>query len=850
MKTRSLLENWQLREEPLTCGMEQASLVAEKTEGWMTAPKVPCDVHMALEACGRIDDPLVGDNTHTYSWIAERSWWFRKSFCLAKEDLQNFGAELFIEILDIHAELFLNGSYIGHHPSSFYPFRRDVSPWLREGENELLIRLTTGEEMVPEEDIAPIRDFISVDDFTRNTGRGDVRRVALRKVQSCYGWDQSPKLPTCAIAGDVRLDVLDEVVVRDIRFETLELTDAGARILAEAEIENRSRLFARNTTAVFTVEHAGETVWEKEVNYLANTGLNYVDFSFTMPNPQLWWPNGYGDQPLYTVRVKAWNHLGIKDEKQITTAVRTIRLEEPATSEDERLFYFVVNGKKIYCKGMDFIHTDCIYARAENALYEKLLTAAKDANFNMLRFWHGSYSYERDYAYEMCDRLGLLVHQGFAFECAAYPDHLPQFREQVILEAEYQMRRLRNHPCIAIWCGCGESLGVLISYRGRDIRKEKDMAIYPAGTDIYGQLLPKIHHQLVATVPYKCSSAFGSYDKAESPKRGDRHPYPFVILDPSYQQTRISFEVVDEMDARFVTEGGVMSAPDPEALIHYCGGEEHVREDDPIFRHHCNSFERYAVRDAVYRHYTGQRELSIEEYCLLGGLFHGTLLSYEADHYRHLDHCGGCVLWCFTDGFGEVGFSVMDHFGNPKVPYYFMKRAFAPDRVILRKNNGKAQIYCSNDSAEEKTIMLTFGYVDFQGNYAPIQDKKLQLPAFTKSVLAVEADLSGMDLSRGVFYARINGGLPVILRNGDFRTLRLDRTAELSVSNMVHNGETLEFDVTADGYAHGVHFGLEAARRFSDQYFDLLPGQTHHVILYNAQGVTPERIVPACVIPG
>lgn len=850
MKTRSLLKDWQLREEPLSCGVEQAALIADKADGWMSVLKVPCDVHMALEACGRIEDPLIGDNTHVYSWIAQRSWWFRKVFCLTEEDLQNFGAELFVEILDIHADLFLNGVHIGHHPSSFYPFRRDVSPWIRAGENELLIRLTTGEETISEEDIAPIQDFVSVDDLTRNTGRGDARRIALRKVQSCYGWDQSPKLPTCAIAGDVRLDILDEVVVRDVRFETQELTETGARILAEAEIENRSRLFPRNTTAVFTVEYAGEPVWEQTVNYLANTGLNYVDFSFVMPEPRLWWPNGYGDQPLYTVRVKAWNHLGATDEKQLTTAVRTVRLEQPATTEDERLYYFVINGKKIYCKGMDFIHTDCIYARPEDDLYEKLLTAAKDANFNMLRFWHGSICYERDYAYELCDRLGLLVHQGFAFECAAYPDHLPKFREMVALEAEYQIRRLRNHPCIAMWCGCGESLGLMITYRGHDVRRELDMAIHPAGTDIFGKILPQIHHQLSPTVPYQCTSAFGGYDNAESPKRGDRHPYPFVILDPAYQQTRISFEVVDEMDARFVTEGGVMSAPSPDVLIHYCGGEERVQEDDPIFRHHCNSFERHAVRDAIYRHYTGQRELSLQEYCLLGGMFHGTLLSYEADHYRHLDHCGGCVLWCFTDGFGEVGFSVMDHFGNPKVPYYFMKRAYEPNRVILRKKEGIVQIYCSNDCAEDKTMILSFGYVDFEGNYAPIQEKKLQMPAFTKSALAAEAELSGMDLSRGVFYARIDGGLPVILRNGDFRTLQLEKAANLSVSNIVSVGDSMEFDITSDGYAHGVHFNMEASRRFSDQYFDLLPGQTHRVVLYNAAGIVAENIVPACVIPG
>ena len=124
MKTISLLKDWLLREEPLSCGVEQAALVAGKTDGWMTVSKVPCDVHMALQACGKIDDPLVGDNAKACGWIAQRSWWFRKSFFLTGDALQNFGAELFIEILDIHADLFLNGTYIGHHPALFTPSPR------------------------------------------------------------------------------------------------------------------------------------------------------------------------------------------------------------------------------------------------------------------------------------------------------------------------------------------------------------------------------------------------------------------------------------------------------------------------------------------------------------------------------------------------------------------------------------------------------------------------------------------------------------------------------------------------------------------------------------------------------
>ena len=288
MKTKSLLKDWRLREEQLSCGPEMAQVVLNKQDGWMAVPTLPCDVHMALVDNGRMEDPLIGTNTFDCRWVERRSWWFEKTFSLEAEDLNNFGAELFIEILDIHADVFLNGSHLGHHDSAFYPFCKDVSPWLREGENKLLIRLSTGIEHVDDRELEPIRDFVACEWRRRRPGRGDYRRACLRKPQYVFGWDQSPHLATCAIAGDVRLDFLDEIVVRDIRFETLALTEDGAQILAEAEVESREWVFARECSVTFSVEFDGEEVHKKTINYLSQTGSNYLDFSFTMPDPRIW----------------------------------------------------------------------------------------------------------------------------------------------------------------------------------------------------------------------------------------------------------------------------------------------------------------------------------------------------------------------------------------------------------------------------------------------------------------------------------------------------------------------------------------------------------------------------------
>lgn len=849
MRSINLLENWHLRDEELSCGPEMAPIIQRKQQDWMEVSSLPCDVHMALVDAGRMEDPSVGNNTFSCEWVERRSWWFKKTFTLEASDLKNFGAELFIEILDIHADLYLNDCHLGHHASAFYPFKKDVSPWLQEGENTLLIRLSTGLEHVDAEELEPIRDFVACEWRRRRKGRGEERRACLRKPQHVFGWDQSPRLATCAIDGDVRLDILDEVVVRDVRFETLELTNAGARILAEAEVESRERIFARECCAEFIVEKDGEVVHRAEKCYLSQTGSNYLDFSFVLPNPELWWPNGYGAQPIYTVRVKASNHNGAKDEKAITTAIRTVRLDETPLNELERKCCFVVNGKPIYCKGMDLIHTDILYARATRDLEEKILQAAVDGHFTMLRFWDGSFCYRKDYVYDFCDRHGILIHQDFAFSCSAYPDHVPEFRELVREEALYQLRRLRNHPSIALWCGCGETLGLLHSFLNQNYFFRENPAIRPGGTDIMGKILPQLHHQMVASVGYQCCTPFGGFFMQQTPKRGDCHTYPFLNLDPSYQQTRISFEVIDTMDAKFMSEGGIMGPPSKEALLRYCGGEENTAWDSPIFEHHRNTFERWAVRDGIYRHYTGEKELTLEEYCLYGGLFQSSLLGYEADHLRSVEHCDGCVLWCLTDGFGEVGFSILDRYGNPKPAYYAIRRAYSPSRLIIKRNGDEAVVYCSNDTDHDRTVHLTCGYTSFDGIYAEPVNVTAELPAFTKRAEVLRFPIGEYDLNCGVVYARAEEPdiQTATMHTADYRTLQILKKAVLALEDVQRDGNVLSFNVKSDGFAHGVHFGVAEDYKFSDLYFDLIPGESRRITISNAAALSISDLKPDCV---
>jgi len=863
MKTISLLKDWRLRDERLSCGPDMAQLVRNKKEGWMQVASLPCDIHVPLIEAGRIEEPTVAENSYAAEWTEKRSWWFQKTFSMNAEDISPYGVELFVETLDIHADLFLNGVHLGHHNSSFYPFCKDVNPWLKEGENELLIRLSTGLEYAESEGFEAIRDVVACEWRYRRPGRGEERRAMLRKPQYVFGWDQAVRAGTCAICGDVRLNVLDEIVVRDIQFETLDITEEGAKIHAVAEVESRCLNRARDCVATFILEKDGKIVHTETQNYMSQTGTNFRNFSFTLKNPELWWPNGYGEQNLYTVKVTAVNHLGAKDEKSIVTGIRTVKLDtsfvedEKSTIEGERNYTFVVNGKRLYCRGMDFIHTDAFYARVTDTQQEKLLKAAKDANFCMLRFWDGNL-YQTDAVYEICDKYGFLVIQNFLFACAAYPDHVDAFNREVEKEARYQVKRLRSHPSLAIWYGNGESLSIISAYNGtpaipgseRRFLEENNRAICTGGAYLVGELLPRIVHELSITGSYQCTTPFGGFESNTCPERGSAHFYPFLNLNPSYQQKRISTETFDELKTHFIAECGVMGPPSAEAYARYLGGDtSHYYNDDSVFEHHRNTFERYAVRDGIYKHYTGERALSFEEYCLFGGLFQGTLLEYVADHIRILPNCGGSVLWCMNDSYGEVGFSLMDHDGDPKPAYYYLSRAYNANRIILRNKDGVAQVYCSNAAPTPCKMNITCGYVSFDGEYGKSVAFNVDLPAYAPATLIGTMPIAELDLVNGIVYAKAEGReeLTVTLRTGDFRTLNVAKKANLTLSDVVENAEGISFTVTADTFAHAVHFGVPAPNRFSDQYFNLLPGESRRITLKNPVNITAADIKPACV---
>ncbi|NJD02146.1 MAG: beta-mannosidase [Ruminiclostridium sp.] len=825
-----LKKEWKLRYEPLYYDREYYAEVAEKKDGWVNVEALPCDVHVPLIENGMIEDPVIADNCFNCEWIEDKSWWFRKVFKAEKELLHSHNSELVVERLDAEADLFLNGVYLGHHKSETYPFRKDIRDILHEGENILVIRLTAGLEYYNELGLSRIHwkgsDYVS-GSFIRNCGpRRDHRRVFVRKPQYVFGWDWNPRIGTCGIMGDARIESYNDIAIRSVKFTTRNLMDREAQISVETEIENLYSITTIDAAARLDVCFNDATVCSIEKEIFMTSGLNYVNFEFNIDNPMLWWPNGMGEQNLYTIKIYAASSTGGTDYHELKTGIRTVKLNTDKISNSSRLFALEINGVKTFCKGGNWETPDSIYGRIADEKYEKLIKEAKEANFNMLRF-NGVGAYERDYFYECCNRYGILIWQDFTFSCAAYPDELDWFRYEVEKEVDYQTRRLRNHPCVVLWCGNNECQITLESYGKISYLEDKKPA-FPRGILLFNEIMPRLARKNSPDIPYWNSSPFGGID-LNSDEYGDRHPWGESFMNEDINK-RIALEEYNKVRGRFVSEFGCIGPTKKSSLYKYYGSEN-VVIGGGTWNLHTNEFEKETINAAILKHYVDPESLSLDEYLLYAGLFQGLMLGYAFELLRYAENNYGALVWSYNDCWGEVGWSIIDYYAIRKISFYFVKRALAHTKLIMREDGKAINIICMNDTPKTLKFELEYGYMTFGGTKEDTASRTVTIKPFTKAVVAAQMKKGPHDTSKGLYYASADSNcslIPAILRTCDFRNMQIT-LPEIKVTGLKECGGEINFTVSSDKYVHAVHFGLNDDVLLSDEYFDLLPGESRKV---------------------
>lgn len=830
MKQINLNQGWQVCHAPLFWDAAYLEDVKGKKEDWL-ACDLPADVHMPLMEAGIIRDPVKADYCFESEWIERKSWWFRKTFDSRDVDMDAEVVELVLERLDTNAIIFLNGHLLGEHKSVHYPFVKEVKDYIRQGVNEIDVRVTNGLETVSDLQLSELNWAICREQDNGGKDRSDYRRAFVRRPQYTVGWDWGPRVVTCGITGNVLVRSYHKIAIRQLSVCTKEIKEGKALLVADISLENLNMLSTRICDVQVKISLNGEERASAALkDCLITSGDNFISLEIEIKSPELWWPNGYGAQPLYRIACVAECE-GSREEYVIPSfGIRTIELDTSRLDQENRKFQFVVNGVPIYCRGGDWIPNDSIYARVTEEKVEKLLKEAVNANFNMIRIWGGGL-YESEAFYESCTRKGILLWHDFMFACAAYPDHRTEFVDLVREELDYQTKRLRNYACIALFCGSNEDHWLFNHYDnprwGVEFKHEKALGIY-----ISNHLAKEIIRKNCPQIPYWNSSPYGG-KLPNADTVGDVHRWHNGYMSQKIKE-RIDAKLYDEVKSKFVSEYGIIGPCCMKTVEEYMDGNPPKREGK-VWEMHCNVFEKNTVLAGIEKYYLDNAEdISMEEYLLYGGMVQSYMYEYSLEAMRFKSGCYGAIFWMYNDTWGENGWTIIDYYLRRKISYYGVKRALSHVKLIVRKKEGNVVLVACNDTQKEVDVSGEWGYVSFDGKIRKTEKKTFRLLPASKTVLLRERIGDGDDKAGTMMFLSNTPGIDsAMLRTDEPKNLSYESHVIRVLDETQKNGYT-HLKITSDGYVHGVY--LKGEPECSDNYFDLLPGEVKEIVVKNENG--------------
>ena len=785
MRMQSLTGDWQFR---------QAG-----TEEWLAA-SVPGGAHTDLLALGRIPDPFVGDNERRVQWVAEADWEYRYQFAVTPELLRQPHIWLICDGLDTLATVSLNGRELGRAANMFRQYRWDVKALLKAGENDLRIAFDS-----------PVR-FAAAQQAIRPMP-GVPQAIPgvpyLRKAPCQFGWDWGPQLPPIGIWKDIRLEGYEGARLLEVRLSQQHARD---QVTVEALVTVQSWDETPRSAVMRLVAPDGQ-VFETRA---AVTPGNDSKLRVIIPNPQIWWPNGYGAQPLYRVSAELHQADLLLDQREYRLGLRTIELRQQP-DEWGRSFTFVVNGLPVFAKGSNWIPADSFPTRISDAYLEGLIRAAVETHQNMLRVWGGGF-YEDERFYDLCDRYGILVWQDFVFSCSIYPLDEPDFVENVRVEVVENIRRLRHRASLALWCGNNE-----MEQGWAEWNWDK-----PELQDLKAAYDRFFHHTLAewcaAEDPDHAywPSSPSSDTPFETPNgqiQGDAHYW-------DVWHGRKPFTAYRSQYPRFMSEFGFQALPPLETIRTYAA-EPDWNMTSYIMEQHQKSASGNSVMVGQMLD-TFRLPKDFESLVYLSMVLQAEGIRYGVEHWRrHTRRVSGTLYWQLNDCWPVASWSSLDYFGRWKALHYAARRFYAPLLLSIEDAPPCQSIFLSSDLLEEWQGSVHWALTTLDGKMLASGEKAAHVEPL--GVTAVEKlDFSGFlddDTRRElVFVAE--------LWQGDRRlagqTAAFVPTKYLSLVDPQINADVtlkeglLAIELSARSLARLVECSLTGADViFSDNYFDL-----------------------------
>jgi beta-mannosidase len=821
-----LTERWEFRRSDTAPGPGVPGELVDTLSTWLPAT-VPGTIHTDLLANDLIPDPFWRDRELVLQWIGEEDWVYRTTFQASAQLLEKERVDLLFHGLDTFADVRLNDRTILETNNMFRSWIVDVKGDLRPGENSLEILFSSPLQPALEARAALPYELPAGND------RGDPpSRVFVRKAAYHYGWDWGPRFVTSGIWRPVELLAWSGARIADLHLSTDSISDDSALLTADVEIqvsmaEAERRAAAGGVPATLTVSST-EGAFEPALHEaVLEPGLNRFQLPIQLPDPQLWWPNGLGEPHLYEAH--AILKVGRRTDTLTTRfGLRTLELVTEPDSIGES-FFFRVNGVPVFMKGANVIPLDHFSPRVTQEDYQELFLDAVGANMNMLRVWGGGI-YEEDVFYDLADEHGILLWQDFMFANGMYPgDSL--FLANVRAEATHQVRRLRGHPSLALWCGNNEMDEAWKNWgwaRNYDT-PEDSAAVWNAYEAIFHELLPEVVAAEDPDRRYWPSSPSLGWGDPESLNRGDSHYW-------GVWHGQEPFKVFAEKLPRFSSEFGFQAFPPMETVTAFTEASDRALSDPAFLVHQKHPIGNELITSYMERDYP--TPAAFEDFVYVSQLLQarGMRTAFEA-HRRAKPRTMGTLYWQLNDTWPVVSWSSRDYFGRWKALHFAAREAFAPILLSPVLHGDSLEFWGVSDLTRPVEGTLYLELLDFDGAVIWQASVPTVLPA-NQSQLLWEGSASSLledeDSRRVVLVGKfVEAGNQA---PGQSSLLYLHPPKELGL-----RVPTIRIEVTpeeggviltleTDVLAKDVYLSLDDTR-FSDNFFDLLPGRPRTVRL-------------------
>lgn len=797
-----------------------------RLNNWYPA-KVPGVVHLDLMDNEIIEDPFFRLNERAVQWVDKEDWMYETFFDLDDDTFNKENIRLHFMGIDTYATVYLNGENILEADNMFREWKIDIKGKAKKKDNKLEVFLRSPiKEDIPKFDSFPYRYQTGPDQSQQGGIFEKTLSPFARKAGYHYGWDWGPRLVTSGIWRPVYIESWNTIRLEDVYIRQTSIDKQKAVLSVESEILANKDM--KNAEIIVRDKNLGTIYGTVKADLVA--GSNTVGVRFTINNPKLWWSNGLGEPHLYDFVTEVKNGSKVLDSHTTSTGLRSIKI----ITEPDKIgspIYFELNGVPVFAKGANMIPNDNFLPRITKEKYEQTVLDAVNANMNMLRVWGGGI-YEDDSFYEYCDKYGILVWQDFMFACSFYPSE-GKYLESVKHEAIDNIKRLRNHPSIGLWCGNNEAYYFMFNWNLKDNyakqNPEYSKIIQRQYFDLFHKLLPDMVAEYHPEATYRASSPYGYAGEADDPNHGDRHYWGVWHGREPIAQYNIE-------KSRFFSEYGFQSFPEFESVKQYGPNPKDWKITSEVMMDHqrAGSYANELIEEYLLKEYKAPKDF--EAFLYMNQVLQGDAVKIAMEaHRRAMPYCMGTLFWQHNDCWPVASWSSRDYYGRWKAQHYFARESYRDVLVSPIEENEKLNVYIVSDRLSALNGQLKLSIYSLNGKLLSEKTEQIEVPANTSKIVysqRIDDFLTGLDRSKIVLHAYfIDLDNKAYSNNYFFKQPKdLDFQKVNIKKSIVKSKDGYVVSLRSNKFARAVFMSIEGIDNFfSNNYFDMLPDQDYEV---------------------